>query len=173
MSLLNILEFPDSRLRKVARPVAVVDDEIRTLAQDMLETMYAAPGIGLAATQVDVHQQVIVLDVSEEHDRPQVFINPEILKGEGLVVTQEGCLSVPGVVDLVERPERAVARCLDVNGEEQFIEGEGLLARALCHETDHLNGLLFVQRISGMRGDMVRRRARKLQREGTWDDVHP
>ena len=140
MALLPILRFPDPRLQKIARPVDKIDDSIRQLAADMAETMYEAPGIGLAATQVDVHLRVVVIDVSEERNALRVFINPEILSCDGLALGEEGCLSVPGIYDKVERAERVTVRYLDLAGQEQRLEAEGLLAVCIQHEIDHLNG---------------------------------
>ena len=148
MALLPILRFPDPRLKKVALPVDNVDDEVRRLAHDMAETMYEAPGIGLAATQVDVHRRVIVIDISETRDQLLVVINPELIASEGEQVGEEGCLSVPGIYDKVERAERVVVRYLDLDGNVQTIEAEGLLAVCLQHEMDHLQGKVFVEHLS-------------------------
>ena len=148
MSCLPILEYPDPRLRTRAAPVAEVDDETRALVADMLETMYAAPGIGLAATQVDVHERVLVMDISDERDEPLCLINPEILSQEGSVSYEEGCLSVPGVFETVSRSERISVKALDENGETQEFDAEGLLAICIQHEIDHLEGKLFVDYLS-------------------------
>src|SRR5690606_34373058 len=144
MAILPILEFPDPRLRKKAAPVARVDEELNRLIDDMFETMYAAPGIGLAATQVDVHQRLLVADVSAEKNAPHVLINPEILEKDGVAVTEEGCLSVPGYYEEVQRAERIRVRFLDREGEICEQEFDGLLAVCVQHEIDHLNGKLFV-----------------------------
>ena len=164
MSKLNILEFPDPRLRTVARPVAHVDDALRALIDDMFETMYAAPGIGLAATQVDVHQRLLVLDVSEEGNTPMVFINPEILERDGEQVYQEGCLSVPGIYADVHRANRIRVRALDRDGREFTTEAEGVLAVCIQHEMDHLAGKLFVDYLSPLKREMVRKKLDKQRR---------
>lgn len=148
MPLLPILRFPDPRLKTVAAPVAKVDDSIRRLARDMAETMYEAPGIGLAATQVDVHQRVIVIDASETRDQLLVLINPQLLESAGVQVCEEGCLSVPGIYDKVERAERVVVRYLDTAGKMQTIDADGLLAVCLQHEIEHLDGKVFVEHLS-------------------------
>ena len=147
MTCLTILEFPDPRLRTRATPVAAVDGSLRELIDDMLETMYAAKGIGLAATQVDVHQRVLVMDVSEERNVPRAYINPEILSRDGVETSQEGCLSVPGYRFEVVRSERVTMRGLDLNGNEIVLEGDDLLARMVQHEIDHLDGVLLLDRV--------------------------
>ena len=149
MAILPILCYPDPRLHKVAKPVERVDERIQTLVKDMLETMYEAQGIGLAATQVDVHERVIVIDVSEERNQPMVLINPEILETSGEQTGDEGCLSVPGMAGQVTRPNYVKVKALDVNMEEQIYEGEGLLARAFCHEIDHLDGKMYTELVEG------------------------
>jgi peptide deformylase len=148
MPLLPILRFPDPRLKTVAAPVEKVDDSIRRLARDMAETMYEAPGIGLAATQVDVHKRLIVIDASETRDQLLVLINPELLERSGVQVCEEGCLSVPGIYDKVERAERVVVRYLDPAGKTQMIDANGLLAVCLQHEIEHLDGRVFVEHLS-------------------------
>ncbi|HVN99608.1 MAG TPA: peptide deformylase [Steroidobacteraceae bacterium] len=165
MAQLTILEFPDPRLRTRAAPVQVFDAALQRLIADMLETMYAAPGIGLAATQVNVHQRLIVVDVSEGHDEPQVFINPVILSREGKELSEEGCLSVPQVFEPVERAERVTVRAQDAHG--QFFEREltGLLAVCVQHEMDHLEGKLFVDYLSSLKREHIRRRLEKERRE--------
>ncbi|AQZ94078.1 peptide deformylase [Halopseudomonas phragmitis] len=165
MAILNILEFPDPRLRTIAKPVEVVDDRIRKLVDDMFETMYDAPGIGLAATQVNVHEQVIVIDISEDKSQPLVFINPvlEPLTNE-LEQMQEGCLSVPGFYETVTRPERVRVKALDRNGEAFEWELEGLLAVCIQHECDHLNGKLFVDYLSNLKRDRIRKKLEKQHR---------
>jgi len=164
MALLQILEYPDPRLRTVASPVAAVSDEIRQLIDDMLETMYAAPGIGLAASQVDVHKRLLVADVSANGDEPHALINPEILEKDGIQVSEEGCLSVPGYYEEVERAEHIRVRYQDRNGEEVETEMEGLLAVCVQHEIDHLDGKLFVDYISEAKRSRIRKRLLRDQR---------
>lgn len=164
MALLPILRFPDPRLRKVAAPVAKIDDSIKALAADMAETMYEAPGIGLAATQVNVHQQLIVIDVSEARNELLVLINPEILSDEGLQVGEEGCLSVPGIYDKVERAERVSVRYLDLEGELKTLETEGLLAVCIQHEMDHLQGKVFVDHLSVLKQTRIKSKLSKQAR---------
>lgn len=163
MALLAILHYPDPRLHKIAAPVAVVDDRIRALVRDMAETMYAAPGIGLAATQVDVHERVIVIDASDTRDALQVFINPEILEASGEAETEEGCLSVPGIFDMVQRAARVRVRALNVNGESYTLETDGLLATCVQHEIDHLNGKVFVQYLSRLKQQRIIAKLKKQQ----------
>ncbi|KAA2284633.1 peptide deformylase [Arenimonas fontis] len=164
MAKLPILEFPDPRLRTVARPVETVDEGLRRLIDDMFDTMYAAPGIGLAATQVDVHQRLLVLDVSEDQSRPMVFINPEILAAEGEQVCQEGCLSVPGIYADVRRAARIRVKALDRDGQPFEIEADGLLAVCIQHEMDHLAGKVFVDYLSPIKREQVRKKLAKQQR---------
>jgi peptide deformylase len=164
MARLPIIEFPDPRLRTVARPVPEVDTRIRQLVDDMFETMYAAPGIGLAATQVDVHERLLVLDVSEDKSYPMVFINPEILSAEGHQVYQEGCLSVPGIYADVKRAEKIVVRALDRDGQPFEITAEGLLAVCIQHEMDHLAGKVFVDYLSPLKRELVRKKLAKQRR---------
>lgn len=162
MSLLTILEYPDPRLRTVARPVAVFDARLRQLARDMAETMYAAPGVGLAASQVDVHERLIVIDVSENKDDLRVFVNPEILwASEELALCEEGCLSVPGIYDQVQRPARVKVRAQDVDGKTFEVDCEGLLAVCIQHEMDHLSGKMFVDYLSPLKQDRIRTKLRK------------
>jgi peptide deformylase len=170
MAKLPILEFPDPRLRTVARPVAKVDDALRRLIDDMFETMYEAPGIGLAATQVDVHQQLLVLDVSEEHNHPQVFINPEILQASGSQVYQEGCLSVPGIYADVKRADTITVKALDRDGKPFELTADGLLAVCIQHEMDHLAGKVFVDYLSPLKRALVRKKLAK-QRKLAEDDA--
>ncbi|HEX5755864.1 MAG TPA: peptide deformylase [Arenimonas sp.] len=165
MAKLTILEFPDPRLRTVAKPVEQVDDTLRQLIDDMFETMYAAPGIGLAATQVDVHQRLLVLDVSEDRSRPLVFINPEIIEQAGSQTCQEGCLSVPGIYADVKRAERVRVRALDRDGSSFEIEADGLLAVCIQHELDHLAGKVFVDYLSPLKREMVRKKLAKQRRD--------
>ncbi len=164
MSLLPILRFPDPRLKKVAARVDMIDDGIRRLAHDMAETMYEAPGIGLAATQVDVHLRVIVVDASEVRDQLLTLINPEILEQDGLQVCEEGCLSVPGVYDKVERAEHVVVRYQDLDGTEQTVDATGLLAVCLQHEIDHLQGRVFVEHLSQLKQLRIRNKLAKQAR---------
>jgi peptide deformylase len=162
MALLNILQYPDRRLHKVAKPVAHVDDRIRKLVRDMAETMYEAPGVGLAATQVDVHERVIVLDISETHDELRVFINPEIVwSSDERQLNEEGCLSVPGVYDKVERPEHVRVRALNEKGETFEVDAEGLLAVCIQHEMDHLTGRVFVEYLSSLKQNRIKTKMRK------------
>lgn len=164
MALLPILRFPDPRLRKVAAPVTNIDDSIRRLAADMAETMYEAPGIGLAATQVDVHQRLIVIDVSETKNELLVLINPEIVADEGEQVGEEGCLSVPGIFDKVERAERVTVRYLDLEGRAQTLEADGLLAVCIQHEMDHLQGKVFVDHLSQLKQTRIKSKLAKQAR---------
>ncbi|MEP1471375.1 MAG: peptide deformylase [Halieaceae bacterium] len=166
MALLNILEFPDPRLRTEARPVTEVNDSLRTLVDDMFETMYAAPGIGLAATQVDVHQRLLVIDVTEDHSEPLVFINPEVtVLDEELGEYDEGCLSVPGFYETVNRPRRISVQALGRDGQPFTRELEGLLAICLQHEIDHLDGKLFVDYISPLKRQRIRKKLEKAHRQ--------
>ena len=162
VALLPILEFPDPRLKKVAQSVTVFDAELRQLVADMAETMYAAPGIGLAATQVDRHLQLLVIDVSETKDQLRTFINPQIVwASEDLAICEEGCLSVPGVYDEVERPARVKVRAQDVDGKAFELDCEGLLAVCIQHEMDHLNGKVFVEYLSSLKQDRIKTKLKK------------
>lgn len=165
MAILEILEFPDPRLRTLAKPVATVTDEHRQLIKDMFETMYDAPGIGLAATQINVHEQIIVMDLSEDKSEPRVFINPSVtvLDGEKEKM-QEGCLSVPGFYEDIERVEHCLIKAKDENGKDFELEAEGLLAVCIQHEMDHLNGKLFVDYLSNMKRDRIRKKLEKQHR---------
>jgi peptide deformylase len=166
MSLLNILRYPDPRLHKVAKPVAVFDAKLKRLVADMAETMYEAPGVGLAATQVDVHQQIIVIDTSEAHNDLRVFINPEILWASAeKQVYEEGCLSVPGIYDGVERPAQVKVRAFNEEGEPFEIEADGLLAVCIQHEMDHLNGKVFVEYLSPLKRNRIKTKMLKEERE--------
>ena len=165
MSLLNILRYPDARLHKVASPVTVFDESLKKLVRDMAATMYAAPGIGLAATQVDVHKQVVVLDVSERHDSLVVLVNPEIVEATGISDIEEGCLSVPGVYDVVERAERVRVRAYDPSGKPFTLEAQGLLAVCIQHEMDHLKGKVFVEYLSQLKQQRVRAKLAKQLRK--------
>jgi peptide deformylase len=164
MALLKILEYPDPRLRTRARPVAVVDDAVRRLVADMFETMYAAPGVGLAATQVDGPQRVSVMAVTDDRDEPLVFINPEILEREGSCPGEEGCLSVPGFTETVERASRIRVRALGTDGKPFEIVAEGLLAVCIQHEMDHLEGKLFVDYLSELKRQRIRKKLEKSAR---------
>jgi peptide deformylase len=166
MALLPILRYPDPRLHKVARPVQAVDARIRALVADMLETMHEAKGIGLAATQVDVHERLIVIDVSETHDQPLVLINPEIVwASDEKILNEEGCLSVPGIYDGVERPASVRVKALDREGEPFTLEAEGLLAVCIQHEMDHLKGKVFVEYLSPLKRNRIRTKMVKQQRD--------
>ncbi|MGA0032276.1 MAG: peptide deformylase [Burkholderiales bacterium] len=165
MALLPILHYPDPRLHKVAQPVARVDDKIRKLIKDMAETMYAAPGIGLAATQVDVHQRIIVIDISETRDQLQVFINPEIIRAEGEAECEEGCLSVPGIYEKVTRAAKVAVTALDEQGKSRTLEAEGLLAVCIQHEMDHLVGKVFVEKLSRLKQQRIAAKLAKQQRQ--------
>jgi peptide deformylase len=165
MSILKILQYPDERLRKIAKPVEDITDATRKLIRDMADTMYAAPGIGLAATQVDVHQQIIVIDISEEKNRLLVLINPELAAKSGDCEGEEGCLSVPGIYDKVERAEQVTVRALDAQGKPFTLEAEGLLAVCIQHEMDHLKGKVFVDYLSTLKQGRIRAKLKKRLRE--------
>jgi len=166
MARLLILRYPDPRLHTVARPVAAVDERVRTLVDDMLETMYAADGVGLAATQVDVHERVIVMDTSEQHDQPRVLINPEIVsRSDEMAVNEEGCLSVPLIYDRVERAARVTVRALGRDGRTFELEAEGLTAVCVQHEMDHLLGKVFVEYLSPLKRDRIRTKMLKKTRD--------
>lgn len=165
MARLDILHYPDARLHTVAKPVQAVDARIRKLIDDMAETMYAANGIGLAATQVDVHERVIVIDVSEARNEPRAFINPELVAQSGRVEGEEGCLSVPGIYDKVTRAERVTVRALDRDGQVFELDAEGLLAVCIQHEMDHLMGKVFVDYLSGLKRARIKTKLAKQARE--------
>jgi peptide deformylase len=165
MALLNILRYPDARLHKVAAPVTVFDDALKRLVADMAETMYAAPGIGLAATQVDVHKQVIVVDVSERRDSLVVLVNPEIVEAVGVSDIEEGCLSVPTIYELVERAERVKVRAFDQNGTPFTLEAQGLLSVCIQHEMDHLQGKVFIEYLSQLKQQRIRAKLAKQLRK--------
>ncbi|CAI8807865.1 peptide deformylase [Methylocaldum szegediense] len=165
MAILTILEFPDDRLRKKAAPVAEVDESIKRLVDDMFETMYAAPGVGLAATQVNVQKRIVVIDVSEEKNNPVCLINPEIVEKSGSEEMDEGCLSVPGVFEKVTRAETVKVRALDRNGDAFELEADGLLAVCIQHEIDHLDGKLFVDYLSPLKRQLIRKKLKKEQRQ--------
>ena len=165
MSILNILRYPDARLHKVAASVTVFDASLRKLAVDLAETMYAAPGVGLAASQVDVHKQLIVVDVSERRDSLVTLVNPEIIERHGESDIEEGCLSVPGIYDMVPRAERVKVRAWDANGKSFILEAQGLLAVCIQHEMDHLKGKVFVEYLSQLKQTRVRARLAKQLRK--------
>lgn len=171
MNNLTILEFPDPRLRTRARPVEKVDDDLRALISDMFETMYAAPGIGLAATQVDFHQRLLVTDVSSDRSEPYCLINPEIIERSGSVITEEGCLSVPEIFANVERSEQIRVKALDSSGEAFELEADGMLAVCIQHEIDHLDGKLFVDYLSELKRQRIRKQLEKARRQK--DDSSP
>ncbi len=164
MALLNILKYPDERLHTVARPVAQTDERIRTLVRDMAETMYEARGIGLAATQVDVHERVVVIDLSEERNELQAFINPVITARSGETTYEEGCLSVPGIYDTVSRAEYVTVEASDIDGNPFKLEADGLLAICIQHEIDHLDGKVFVEHLSQMKQNRIRTKLKKRSR---------
>ena len=165
MALLSILRYPDARLHKVAAPVTVFDEGLKQLVADLAETMYAAPGIGLAATQVDVHKEVIVVDVSERRDSLVVLVNPEIVEAIGVSDIEEGCLSVPAIYELVERAERVKVRAYDQNGNPFTLEAQGLLAVCIQHEMDHLKGKVFIEYLSQLKQQRIRAKLAKQQRK--------
>ncbi|HLP98149.1 MAG TPA: peptide deformylase [Sideroxyarcus sp.] len=165
MAILPILQYPDERLHKVAQKVDSVDASIHKLVRDMAETMYAAPGVGLAATQVDRHIRLVVIDVSETHDDLRVFINPELLDSRGEKENEEGCLSVPGIYENVRRAERVTVRALDEHGKPFTFEAEGLLAVCIQHEMDHLEGKVFVEYLSHLKQTRIRAKLKKHRRE--------
>ncbi|MBC8007641.1 MAG: peptide deformylase [Prolixibacteraceae bacterium] len=165
MAILPIIHYPDVRLHKIAAPVSVVDESIRRLVRDMAETMYSAPGVGLAATQVDVHKQVIVIDISEAHDQLLVLINPKILDSRGRSDCEEGCLSVPGIFEKVIRAEWVKVQALDIDGKPSRIESDGLLAVCIQHEMDHLKGKVFVEYLSQLKQKRIAGKLKKQQRQ--------
>ena len=165
MAILNILRYPDERLHRVAKPVVAVDARIRQLADDMAETMYAAPGVGLAASHVDVHEQLIVIDTSESRDQLLVLINPVITKYEGSAKREEGCLSVPEIFDIVERAEKITVEALDRDGKQFTLAAEGLLAVCIQHEMDHLKGKVFVEYLSRLKQNRIVAKLKKRERE--------
>lgn len=165
MAVLKVLSYPDKRLRTKAVPVAVVDDAVRSIMDDMLETMYEAPGIGLAATQVDIHQQIVVIDVSEDKSDPLYLINPEIISKSGTEISEEGCLSVPEYYAEVERADKVTVRALGRDGESYEIDADGLLAVCIQHEMDHLQGKLFVDYLSPLKQQRVRKKLEKMAKQ--------
>ena len=164
MALLDILIYPDNRLRDIAKPVDAVDDSVRALLDDMLETMYEAPGIGLAATQVGVNRRVVVIDVSEDKNSPLILINPEILSSTGEGVGEEGCLSIPGIYEDVKRAEEIRFRALDRSGDSYEMDADGLLAVCVQHEVDHLDGKLFVDYLSALKRNRIRKKMLKSEK---------
>ncbi len=165
MALLNILTIPDPRLHQIAKSVEAVTPEILTLVDDMLETMYDAPGIGLAATQVDVHMRVVVIDLSEEKDQPLILINPEITARDGHIVYEEGCLSVPGIYEGVERAERIHVKALNRDGKTVQFDAEGLLAICIQHEIDHLDGKVFIDHLSPLKRQRIKKKLEKIKKQ--------
>ena len=165
MAILDILQYPDTRLTMPAKRVEKIDESIRRLVDDMVETMYAAPGVGLAATQVDRHLQIIVIDVSEDRSDLRVFINPEITRREGVATNSEGCLSVPGIYDNVDRAESVTVTALDRNGSRFTLNASGLLATCIQHEMDHLEGKIFVELLSDLKQKRIRTKLKKRQRK--------
>jgi peptide deformylase len=165
MAILEILQYPDPRLHEPAKRVEKIDSQVRKLVDDMTETMYAAPGVGLAATQVDVHKQVIVIDVSEDRSDLRVFINPEITRREGVAVNQEGCLSLAGIFDNVERAESVTVTALDRNGSRFTLNASGMLAACIQHEMDHLDGKVFIDYLSDLKQNRIRAKLKKRQRK--------
>lgn len=164
MAVLEVLRFPDERLRTIAQPVNNIDDNVRTIIENMFETMYMEEGVGLAATQVNIHQQIVVIDVSEERNQRLALINPEILEADGEALNEEGCLSVPEYRAQVPRAEKIKVKALNENGEEQIFEAEGLLAICVQHELDHLKGKLFIDYLSPLKRQRVRTKLEKLAR---------
>lgn len=169
MAILDVLSFPDERLRTVAKPVTEVNQEIKQLIQDMFETMREEKGVGLAATQVDRHVRVVVMDVSEEQNEPRVFVNPTIVAKEGSMINEEGCLSVPGNYAKVERAEKVTVEALNENGEAFTLDAEGLLAICIQHELDHLEGKLFVDYLSPLKRQRIRKKLEKEARQAARD----
>ena len=175
MPIRRIVKFGDPVLATPTRPVTEINNEIRELVRDMVETMYAAPGVGLAANQVGVPLRVAVIDVTagQEAGHVIVMINPQVIEQEGRQVEEEGCLSIPGYTEFVQRPARAVIRAVDLEGKEFSLEGFELLARAFCHETDHLDGKLFIERLGGIKRQLITKRVRRAAEAGEWNDLYP
>lgn len=175
MAILEILRYPSEILLKPVKPVLLFDSSLEEITQNMLETMYAAPGIGLAANQVGIPLRLVVIDISSEKEKrcPRILINPEIVKSEGIQLEEEGCLSVPGFTEVVERPARMVVSAFDLKGKKYAIEGEGLMARALSHEIDHLDGRLFIHRLSVLKRDFIKRKIKKMMKSGEWSGGNP
>lgn len=175
MSVLRICKFGEDVLNRKTDPVTAWNEELERIVRDMEETMHAAHGIGLAANQVGIGRRLAIIDLAPGTQKSELWVltNPEVVETSGAIKDEEGCLSIPGFTELVERPENVVVRFRDLAGDEKFIEGSGLLARALCHELDHLEGTLFPQRILGLRGDLVRKRVKKAAKSGEFDDAEP
>jgi peptide deformylase len=175
MAVMRICKFGEEVLNKRTDPVTAWNEELERIVREMEETMHAARGIGLAANQVGLAKQLAIIDLAPGTQKSELWVltNPEIVEATGAVKEEEGCLSIPGFTEMVERPEKVVVRFHDLAGDEKFIEASGLMARALCHELDHLDGTLFPQRIRGMRGDLVRKRVKKAAKSGEWEEVFP
>ena len=175
MPILPIKKFPSPELTTRAEEVTVIDDEVRSLVADMIETMYAAPGVGLAANQVGVTRRIAVIDLSVGEDPEQllVLINPEIVESSGSQSDEEGCLSFPGITEIVTRPSRVVMRAIDLQGKGYTLEGQDLMARAICHELDHINGVLFLDRLTGFKKERVRKQVKRSVTSGEWAGVYP
>ncbi len=165
MALLEILTIPDPRLHKVAKPVAAITPKILSLLDDLLATMYQAPGIGPAATQVNIHQRIVVIDISEEKNQPLILINPEIITHDGLMINEEGCLSIPGVYEDVERAENITVKALNRHDEEILLDADGLLSVCIQHEIDHLNGKVFIDHISPLKRRRIKKKLEKIKRQ--------
>ncbi len=175
MPILEILNYPSDILLKPASLVDNFDHSLDAMTQDMMETMYAAPGIGLAANQVGISLRVAVIDVSSEKEKsePRILVNPKILSYEGVQLEEEGCLSLPGFTEIVERPAKIAISAFDLNGKEFIIEGKEVMARALSHEIDHLDGKLFLHRLSALKRDSIKRKIRKMMKLGEWPGINP
>ncbi len=173
MSVLQIVKYPSRILLSPAKPVEKIDDTIKNIVQDMFDTMYAAPGIGLAANQVGIPLQIAVIDIEQngEHKDPRVLINPLVIAAEGVQLEEEGCLSVPGFAETVERPIAMKVSALTFEGERTIIEGNGLMARALSHEIDHLNGKVFIYHLSLLKRELIKKRIKKMMKSGEWTGV--
>lgn len=170
MATLDILVYPDDRLRTVAKPVSTVDDSVRNVLDDMFETMYDAPGVGLAATQVNIHERIVVIDVSEDKNQPIALINPQIISTEGAAEGEEGCLSIPGVYENVKRAEKVKFSALDRDGKTYEMEADGLLAVCVQHEVDHLDGKMFVDYLSGMKRRRIKKKMLKQEKQDRMDN---
>ncbi|MFQ5670445.1 MAG: peptide deformylase [Acidobacteriota bacterium] len=175
MAILPIKKYPSPELTTRAEEVVSIDDEVRQLVADMVETMYAAPGVGLAANQVGVCRRIALIDltVGEKKDALRVLINPEIVETGGSTSEEEGCLSFPGITEIVPRPTRVLMRALNLDGKIDILQGEGLMARAMCHEVDHLDGILFVDRLTGFKKARVRKEITRNVRSGAWSEIYP
>ena len=175
MAILPVKKYPSPELTKRASEVTAIDERVRDLIGDMTETMYAASGVGLAANQVGITERIAIIDLSVGEDASQFFvmINPEIVESAGANTEEEGCLSFPGIMEIVTRPDRVLMRALDRDGKIYTVEGTGLLARAICHEVDHLDGVLFIDRLTGFKKERVRRQIRRSMETGAWAEVYP